>query len=67
MLRQVPHLVTHAATTIAPVQDGQLTEKIHDDLATRRLATAEHVVDTAYLTPAHVERPSASTASRCSA
>ncbi|MGW0655476.1 transposase, partial [Streptomyces umbrinus] len=44
------------ATTIAPVQDGQLTAKIHDDLATRRLVPAEHVVDSAYLTPAHVER-----------
>ncbi|WP_281279492.1 transposase [Streptomyces griseorubiginosus] len=46
----------HVATTIAPVQDGQLTEKIHDDLATRRLAPAEHVVDTAYLSPAQIER-----------
>ncbi|WP_307531981.1 transposase [Streptomyces umbrinus] len=54
--QDLPHLVTHVATTIAPVQDGQLTEKIHDDLATRRLAPAEHIVDTAYLTPAHVER-----------
>ncbi|MFG2276999.1 IS1182 family transposase [Streptomyces chartreusis] len=52
----LPHLVTHVATTIAPVQDGQLTEKIHDDLATRRLAPAEHVVDTAYLSPAQIER-----------
>lgn len=49
-------LVTHVATTIAPVQDGQLTAKIHDGLATCRLAPAEHVVDTAYLTPAHIER-----------
>ncbi|GGL95673.1 hypothetical protein GCM10010129_44490 [Streptomyces fumigatiscleroticus] len=46
----------HVATTIAPVQDGQLTEVIHDDLAARRLAPAEHVVDTAYLTPAQIER-----------
>ncbi|WP_260860457.1 IS1182 family transposase [Streptomyces cupreus] len=54
--QDLPHLVTHVATTIAPVQDGQLTEKIHDDLATRRLAPAEHVVDTAYLSPAQIER-----------
>ncbi|MFE7115002.1 IS1182 family transposase [Streptomyces sp. NPDC057654] len=54
--RDVPHLVVHVATTIAPVQDGQLTDKIHDDLATRRLAPAEHIVDTAYLSPAHIER-----------
>ncbi|WP_328828905.1 IS1182 family transposase [Streptomyces sp. NBC_00252] len=54
--QDLPHLVTHVATTIAPVQDGQLTEKIHDDLAARRLAPAEHVVDTAYLSPAQIER-----------
>lgn len=54
--QDLPHLVTHVATTTAPVQDRQLTEKIHDDLATRRLAPAEHVVDTAYLSPAHIER-----------
>ncbi|MGW0574270.1 IS1182 family transposase [Streptomyces tauricus] len=54
--QDLPHLVVHVATTIAPVQDGQLTEKIHDDLATRRLAPAEHIVDTAYLSPAHIER-----------
>lgn len=51
-----PHFLVHVATTIAPVQDGQLTEVIHDDQAARRLAPAEHVVDTAYLTPAQVER-----------
>ncbi|MET7702648.1 transposase [Streptomyces sp. NPDC005485] len=54
--QDLPHLMVHVATTIAPVQDGQLTEKIHDDLTTRRLAPTEHIVDTAYLTPAHVER-----------
>lgn len=54
--QDLPHLVVHAATTIAPIQDGQLTEKIHDDLAARRLAPAEHVVDAAYISPAHVDR-----------
>ncbi|MFE3168863.1 transposase [Streptomyces sp. NPDC059224] len=44
------------ATAIAPVQDGQLTEKIHDDLAIRDRAPAEHIVDTAHLSPAHIER-----------
>lgn len=53
---ELPHLVVHVATTIAPVQDGQLTEQIHDDLAARGLAPAEHVVDAAYLSPAHIER-----------
>ncbi|SEG89513.1 Transposase [Nonomuraea solani] len=52
----LPHLVVHVATTIAPVQDGQLTEHIHDDLATSRLAPAEHVVDAAYLSPARIQR-----------
>lgn len=28
-----PEVVIHVATTIAPVQDGELTEQIHDDLA----------------------------------
>ncbi|GAB2995146.1 hypothetical protein GCM10023080_071890 [Streptomyces pseudoechinosporeus] len=54
--QDAPHLVVHVATTIAPVQDGQVTEQIHDDLAARGLAPAEHVVDTAYLSPAHIER-----------
>ncbi|WP_162795885.1 transposase [Nonomuraea lactucae] len=44
------------ATTIAPVQDGQLTELIHDDLAATGLAPAEHVVDAAYLSPARIQR-----------
>ncbi|MCX4431438.1 IS1182 family transposase [Streptomyces mirabilis] len=53
---QRPEIVVHVATTIAPVQDGQLTEQIHDDLAQTALAPAEHVVDAAYITPAHVQR-----------
>ncbi|MEV5776830.1 IS1182 family transposase [Streptomyces antimycoticus] len=51
-----PEVVIHVATTIAPVQDGELTEQIHDDLADARLAPAEHVVDAAYTTPARIER-----------
>lgn len=31
--QDLPHLVTHVATTLAPVQDGQMTEKIHADPA----------------------------------
>lgn len=53
--QDLPHLVTQVATTTAPVQYGQLIDRIHD-LATRRLAPAEHVVDTAHLSPAHIER-----------
>ncbi len=51
-----PEVVVHVATTIAPVQDGELTEQIHDDLADARLAPTEHVVDAAYVTPARIER-----------
>ncbi|MET7766251.1 transposase [Streptomyces sp. NPDC005393] len=51
-----PEVVVHVATTIAPVQDGELTERIHDDLAGARLAPAEHVVDAAYVTAARIER-----------
>ncbi|MGP4003100.1 IS1182 family transposase [Streptomyces sp. 8N706] len=51
-----PEVVVHVASTIAPVQDGELTEQIHDDLADARLAPAEHVVDAAYVTPARIER-----------
>ena len=52
----LPEVVVHVATTIAPVQDGELTERIHDDLARQRLAPAEHVVDSAYVTAAKIER-----------
>ncbi|MCQ8832136.1 hypothetical protein [Streptomyces malaysiensis] len=51
-----PEVVIHVATTIAPVQDGEITEQIHDDLADARLAPAGHVVDAAYITPARIER-----------
>ncbi|WP_411089757.1 transposase [Streptomyces sp. 061-3] len=53
---QRPEIVVHVATTIAPVQDGQLTGQIHDDLAQTALTPAEHLVDAAYITPAHVQR-----------
>ncbi|WP_371666617.1 hypothetical protein OG985_46300 [Streptomyces sp. NBC_00289] len=44
------------ATTIAPVQDGELTAKIYDDLVPIDLAPAEHAVDAAYVSPAQIER-----------
>lgn len=65
--QDMPHLVVHEATTIAPVQEGQLTERIHAALATRRVTPAEHIVHTAYLSPAHRSGRRACTASRCSA
>ncbi|MET8454119.1 hypothetical protein [Streptomyces sp. NPDC005209] len=49
-------LVVHVATTIAPVQDGELTDQIHDGLAEAGFAPAEHVVDAAYITPERIER-----------
>lgn len=53
---QRPEIVVHVATTIASVQDGRLTEQIHDDLTQTALVPAEHVVDAAYITPAHIQR-----------
>jgi hypothetical protein len=43
-------------TSIAPVQDGELTDQIHDGLATVGLSPAEHAVDAAYVSPARIER-----------
>jgi len=48
--------VVHVATTTATVQDGELTDQIHDELAAAGLAPGEHVVDSAYLTPARIVR-----------
>lgn len=52
----LPEVVVHVATTIAPVQDGELTAQIHDDLAAIDLTPAEHAVDAAYVSPAQIER-----------
>lgn len=52
----LPEVVVHVATTIAPVQDGELTAQIHDDLAQVSLTPAEHAVDAAYINPAQIER-----------
>jgi transposase len=52
----LPEVVVHVATTIAPVQDGELTAQIHDDLAQVGLIPAEHAVDAAYISPAQIER-----------
>ncbi|MEV7739446.1 hypothetical protein AB0O75_46735 [Streptomyces sp. NPDC088921] len=53
---QRPELVVHVATTISTVQDIELTDRIHDGLAARRLLPAEHVVDSGYVSPARIER-----------
>ncbi|MGW6262808.1 transposase, partial [Streptomyces sp. NPDC055085] len=52
----LPEVVVHVATTIAPVQDGELTPVIHEDLATINLTPAEHAVDAAYISPTQIER-----------
>ncbi|MDH6222118.1 transposase [Streptomyces pseudovenezuelae] len=51
-----PDVVVHVATTIATVQDGELTPRIHDDLAGRNMLPDEHVVDSAYVTAGRIER-----------
>ncbi|MCP3818688.1 transposase [Streptomyces sp. A3M-1-3] len=53
---QRPELVVHVATTHSTVQDVEMTQTIHDDLAKRELLPCEHIVDAGYITPAHIER-----------
>jgi hypothetical protein len=43
-----PELVVHVATTISTVQDIELTDTIHDELAKRQLLPAEQVVDSGH-------------------
>lgn len=43
------HVITHVATTPAPVADQQMTRPIHNDLATQGLRPELHIVDGAYL------------------
>ena len=50
----VPHLITHVATTDATVTDTEMTETIHQGLAARELLPAEHDVDAGYVTAAHI-------------
>jgi transposase len=45
----LPQLITHVATTAAPVADGEVTPRIHDALARRDLLPRDHIVDTGYL------------------
>ena len=49
-----PHLITHVATTDATVTDTEMTETIHQGLATRELLPGEHAVDAGYVTAAHI-------------
>jgi len=45
----MPHLITNVETTSATVEDAEMTPVIHQRLAGRRLAPAEHVVDAGYV------------------
>jgi transposase len=49
-----PHVVTHVKTTVAPVQDGQVTSTIQDDLAAIDLLPTEHLVDAGYVDANHL-------------
>lgn len=43
------HVITHVATTPAPVSDLEMTGPIQDDLATAGLLPTTHIVDTGYV------------------
>jgi transposase len=47
-----PRLITHVETTSASVHEGTRTMAIHDALAAKALAPAEHLVDSAYVSAA---------------
>jgi hypothetical protein len=51
-----PNLIVHVVTTPAPEQDIGVVEGIHAALAAQRLAPAEHLVDSGYITPETVHR-----------
>lgn len=45
----LPHLITHVETTMAPAADGEATPQIHAALQQRRLLPGIHIVDTGFL------------------
>jgi transposase len=50
----MPHLVVHTETTPANVHEAMRTATIHDALNEKGLAPAEHLVDAAYVSAAHI-------------
>jgi transposase len=44
-----PHLITHVATTSAPVADGAVTPQVHRTLKDKKLLPRIHLVDTGFL------------------
>ncbi|MGH8132270.1 MAG: IS1182 family transposase [Steroidobacteraceae bacterium] len=49
-----PHLITNVETTLATDADSTMTATIQAHLAARDLVPREHVVDTSYVTSAHL-------------
>lgn len=45
----IPHLITHVATTAAPVDDASLTLPVEHDLIAAGRAPTEHLVDAGYM------------------
>lgn len=48
-LPQEPHLITNVETTVATVQDVEVTESIHQALEQRGLLPKEHLADSGYV------------------
>jgi transposase len=44
-----PHLITHVATTAAPIADGEVTPAVHRQLNVKQLLPRTHLVDTGFL------------------
>lgn len=52
----LPHFIVHVETTPSTTQDEQMTEHIHQDLATSHLSPGEHLVDRGYVTTAILKK-----------
>ncbi|WP_157548724.1 hypothetical protein [Micromonospora sp. ATCC 39149] len=52
-----PNVIVHVVTTPAPHQDVSVVDAIHSALAGHRMAPAEHLLDSGYVTPETVHRP----------
>ena len=50
----MPHLITNVETTSATVDDVDMTQAIHQRLASRRLTPGEHAVDAGYISAGHI-------------
>jgi len=49
-----PHVITHVETTLATTADSTMTGVIQDQLVAHALVPAEHLVDSGYMTAAHL-------------